>query len=112
MTSIAEMFKDAKRVFRALGAGHSAGPVAATPRAAAVAFFARYPGKRKCDVSLYMDRGDGGLTMVIGLARDNPIAQEARAGRFQNVTPRMVATLPDVWPVPAPVSAPAGQVSP
>ncbi|HEU0197012.1 MAG TPA: hypothetical protein VFQ88_07310 [Nevskiaceae bacterium] len=64
-----------------------------TPRAAANAFFARYPRARKCTVQAGLHH-DGFFTVVIS----NRFAQgyDARVSRsWENVSPKGAAALPD-----------------
>jgi hypothetical protein len=74
------------KAFRAFG--NDAGVTAETPRKAALAFFERFPNKRKCDV--VAGESEGGFFSV----RLSLVASGG-AQTFKDVTKKTAAALPD-----------------
>jgi hypothetical protein len=60
-----------------------------TPRAAAEAYFAAFPSKRKCDL-IQGERKDGFFTITFGRVSEGKWPQS-----FKDVTKKTAATLPD-----------------
>ena len=76
-------------VWKAYGAGNKTAPASTSPRAAALAFFAKHPTARAAAVREFQDDGSGFVQRVFDMT-----GKRAPLRDFDNVTKKTAPSLP------------------